>query len=167
VGPCGIFGCSRCLEKAITVDHCKQYLQHTTTAPLRTKDNSIFFARMAQQYDAYDSVCGVKTPSICAKLTEYDYAADCVIDPMHHLYMHVVKDMLTLWFSEKYEVHTVLAIALLTCCRTRPCTPGPSTDTLTKLICCFAKSKSPTVEKSHHVASKNTIAGKVINIYNI
>jgi hypothetical protein len=103
-GACCNFGCSRCLQKAKTIDRRKQYLDHDLEFGERTRENSIFFANALQQYEDYDSVCGVKGLSVWGMLQYYDYAKDCVVDPMHHIYLHVVKEMMDLWFSEKYSV---------------------------------------------------------------
>jgi hypothetical protein len=89
----------------VTVDRCKQYLGFNIISAERTRENSEFFARMAHEYDTYESVCGVKGLSIWSLLESYDYVKDCVIDPMHHIYMHVVKETMDLWFSEKYAVY--------------------------------------------------------------
>ena len=37
-------------------------------------------------------------------LEQYDYIKDTVIDPMYHLYLHVVKETLDLWFDKAYQV---------------------------------------------------------------
>lgn len=84
-GTCAIFGCSKCLAKALIVDHCRQYLQHTTDAPKRTKENSIFFAQMAHTYITYTSVCGVKGLSLLSILDKFDYISDCIIDSIHYI----------------------------------------------------------------------------------
>lgn len=106
-GASGNFGCSKCIEKANVVDRCKQYLFNRKDAPKQTKENTIFFAQMAHTYTAYQSICGVKGLSPLAVVDKFDYIADCVIDSMHHIYMHVVNDIMQLWFNEEYQVKFV------------------------------------------------------------
>lgn len=105
-GPASSFGCSKCLEKCTTVDRHKQYLQHRTDAPLRTKQNTIFFAQIAHS-QGINSVCGVKGLSPMATVPNFDYLLDGVVDSMHHIYLHVVKEMLDLWFGEEYQVDII------------------------------------------------------------
>lgn len=100
------YGCSKCTEKADTVDNRKHYLQNNTDAPLRTKESTIFFGQLAATYPSFSSVCGVKGLSVLGALTKFDFVRDCVIDSLHHLYLHVVKDVFELWFSDEYQVCT-------------------------------------------------------------
>lgn len=101
--PASAYGCSKCIEKAQIVDRHKQYLQHDSDAPLRTKDSTVLFSQIAQANPNVGSVCGVKGLSPLVMCDEFDYVRDNVIDSMHHLYLHVVKEMLELWFSEELQ----------------------------------------------------------------
>jgi len=42
--------------------------------------------------------------SILVLLNCFDYVVNAVIDLMHHLFLHMVPEMLDLWFSEEYKV---------------------------------------------------------------
>jgi hypothetical protein len=48
-------------------------------------------------------VCSVKGLSPLVLCTKFDYVRDNVIDSMHHLYLHIVKEMLDLWFNDEYD----------------------------------------------------------------
>lgn len=59
---------------------------------------------MNATYPSFTSVCGVKGLSPLSTLDNFDYVEDCVVDSMHHIFIHVVKETMTLWFSEDYAV---------------------------------------------------------------
>jgi len=50
---------------------------------------------------------GVTGTSVLSILHTFDYVIDCVIDPMHNLFLHVVLEILKLWFSEQYKVYII------------------------------------------------------------
>jgi len=52
-------------------------------------------------------VCGVKELSPLCLPEAFDYVTNSVIDSMHHLYLHVVKEMVELWFGEEYQDTTM------------------------------------------------------------
>lgn len=51
-----------------------------------------------------NSFLGVIGLSVLILVPSFDYIRDCVVDPMHNLFLHVVPDFMEMWFSEKYKV---------------------------------------------------------------
>lgn len=91
------------------------YYKPESNAALRTKVNTVLCALILAANTAFKSFLGVKGLSILLMLKTFDYVVDSVIDPMHHLFLHVVPEILDLWFSEEYKVRV---IDLLPCNRT-------------------------------------------------
>lgn len=48
-----------------------------------------------------------------ATVPNFDYLLDGVVDSMHHIYLHVVKEMLDLWFGEEYQVDIITKPSLI------------------------------------------------------
>jgi hypothetical protein len=82
------------------------YYKPESDAIKRTKVNTVLFALLLAANAALKSFLGVKGLSILLLLKTFDYVVDSVIDPMHHLFLHVVPEILDLWFSEEYKVRT-------------------------------------------------------------
>jgi len=71
---------------------------------LQNKISTVFAALVVRNTPAYMLFMGVNGLSILITLKKFDYVEDCVIDSMHHIFLHVVPEILNLWFSEEYKV---------------------------------------------------------------
>ena len=105
-GPSGLFPCSTCFMcatyEAIDGFH---WFKNTKDKPLRSRTNTIINAMYLATWGVgMSSLGGVTGLSILVLLNLFDYIRDCVIDPMHNIFLHVVPNFLDLWLDEKYKV---------------------------------------------------------------
>jgi hypothetical protein len=117
-GPCGRHGCATCAKKSEynQVDQYHYYHETGECALPRTRSNTLFAAiyLMTLGFNS-NSFLGVTGLSVLILTNLFDYVRDCVIDPMHNLFLHVVPDLMDLWFDERWKVGIIFASQLANC----------------------------------------------------
>jgi hypothetical protein len=82
------------------------YYKHNGTQQLlRTRTNALFAALYLTVWGRHlTSFLGVTGLSVLILVNLFDYIRDCVVDPMHNIFLHVVPNFMNLWFSDEYKV---------------------------------------------------------------